>query len=168
MQACLLAEGDAQLAGKILVRVMIGLDGRPTVVVPVGMSTTMGSCVGRIVRGVRFPQPVGGPVEIVVPLQFEMVRATRKEALPAQPSLDDLTSGMEAIRTQVVACGRGLGKTISLWVRIAPDGKVVDASVQGAVEPDAAACMVRVARTATFAPSQRGTATSYPFTLDLP
>lgn len=84
--------------------------------------------------------------------------------LPETLERGELKRVLDALRPRLVACGAGhdVHGTLRLAIRIGPDGKVRAAEVVEGLDPAIDACAIRVARTATFSRSQRGTSLRYP------
>jgi len=167
IEHCYQDEHDASLAGRVIVRIWIQPDGRAGDVHAVGMTDTLAACVASVLRGVRYPKPVGGAVEAVIPVGFEAKNAPAELAPGTEPRRADVMAVLDKLRPQLMACGSGEKTSASVRLVIAPDGSVARASASNPFTGTPIGdCMTQVASGARFPRSQRGTTTVYPFSFD--
>ena len=85
--------------------------------------------------------------------------------LPESLSRSDISSGMGKVRGRVAGCGNrhsGKGK-VSVYVKVAPSGKVSSVSVKSAPTSALGACVASIVKKARFPRTQNGRGFTYPF-----
>ena len=90
MQGCLQSERDVPgfAGGRVATNFWIGLDGRVTSAG--GKSSDLPNpvvqCVLAQLRSIQFPRPVGGPVNVIMPLRFTVAAPKKQEGADSIPS----------------------------------------------------------------------------------
>jgi hypothetical protein len=125
----------------------------------------------------HFPQPVGGPVLVYIPIEMVpprsedlakggtlQVQTSLKNELRATPTLAEIKTELARIAPHVEACGQGKGR---VQLTITPEGRVEKAEVLGALAgSELASCVEkRIMTFAKFPASKGGVKTSVPFRL---
>ena len=105
----------------------IGLDGHPSQLAARGGSDGVAGCAMNVVRGLVFPLPQGGPVQMAVPLVFDAdpIRIPPAE-LPEKLPQDALAYGLKSAEPALDACmaANHVADKVVLSMTIEPSGTV--------------------------------------------
>jgi len=140
----------------------IGSEGRVTKLAANGADSIV-KCVLGVVRTIAFPKPVGGSLELALPLALEA------PALEDHLSKDQVANGLLLAEKDLDACVRANhveDKTI-LKIEIAPSGRVTSTTVVGALAGSVfETCAADALRPVEFSAARMGLNISVPVTPD--
>ena len=74
-------------------------------------------------------------------------------------------AGIDPVKADVAACGKGARGRVKLSIKVSPAGKVTSVSVVEAPDGDVGACAAKAVSTATFARTRSGGSFVFPFLL---
>jgi hypothetical protein len=114
-------------AERIELAFTIGLDGHPAQLAAHGGSDAVAGCAMNVVRGLVFPLPRGGPVQMAVPLAFDAdpIRIPPAE-LPEKVPQDALATGLKSAEPALDACmsANHVTDRVVISMTIEPSGTV--------------------------------------------
>jgi predicted Zn finger-like uncharacterized protein len=89
--------------------------------------------------------------------------SSAKSDLPEKPTRQEISEGIGAVRSRVMACGsKGTG-TVTVRLKIGGSGSIDSADASGGSSSSLDSCVESAVKSARFPKSQRGLTVSYPF-----
>ena len=150
------------VAAHLTVLFSIGPDGRATQL-PANATDSVVSCVLGVIGTLTFPKPLGGSVELAMPLVLEPL------ALPDHLSKEEVANGLLTAEKELDACMRAsqVQTRTVLTASIAPSGQVTSTTVVGALAGSAfEACAAAALRSVEFPPAQKALIITVPISPD--
>jgi hypothetical protein len=142
--------------------VTIGPEGRVSKLSANGADSIV-NCVLGVVRTIAFPRPVGGNVELALPLALEAPE------LVDHLSKEQLGNGLMLAEPELDACMRAnhIEDKVLLKIELAASGRVTSTTVVGALAGSAfERCTADALRPIEFSPARKGQVLTVPITPD--